>query len=134
MTRPAPLLTDDNKAFWLAAIEHQLVIQRCAACGRLSHPPRPMCPRCHSLDQEMAEVAGTGKVYSYAIIHHPQNMAFDYPVVAVLVDLDEGPRILSNLVGCPPDQIRIGLPVRVTFEATVDDMAVPVFAPIEAGA
>jgi uncharacterized OB-fold protein len=88
-----------------------------------------MCPSCHSLEQEFIDVAGTGTVYSYTILHHPQNPAFDYPVSAVLVDLDEGPRILSNLVNCPPNEIRIGLPVRVTFDATAEDMAVPVFEP-----
>jgi uncharacterized protein len=132
MMRPAPVVTYDNRGFWEAARERRLVTQRCTSCGRLSHPPRPMCPQCHSLDQEFIDVAGTGTIYSYTILHHPQNPAFDYPVLAVLVDLDEGPRILSNLVNCPADRIRIGMPVRVTFEPTADDMAVPVFEPTEA--
>ncbi len=129
MTRPAPVLTDDNHLFWEAAKEHRLVTQRCTDCGRLAHPPRPVCPRCHSTAQEFIEVSGTGTLYSYALLHHPQNPAFDYPVIAALVDLTEGPRLLSNLVRCEPSDIQIGMPVQVLFEATADDMAVPVFAP-----
>ncbi|MDQ1520307.1 MAG: hypothetical protein QOI55_1380 [Actinomycetota bacterium] len=86
-----------------------------------------MCPSCHSIDLEMVELAGTGVVYSYAILHYPQHPAFTYPVIAVLVDLDEDVRMMSNLVGVDPADIRIGLPVEVTFEPTADDMAVPVF-------
>lgn len=82
----------------------------------------------------MAQLAGTGTVYSYTILHHPQHPAFSYPVVAVLVDLDEGIRVVSNLVGVEPEDVRVGLPVRVTFEATADDMAVPVFEPRETSA
>ena len=69
-------------------------------------------------------------VYSYSILHHPQNPAFAYLVVAVLVDIDEGVRIVSNLVDIEPSEIGIGLPVRVRFEPTRDEMAVPVFAPL----
>jgi uncharacterized OB-fold protein len=88
-----------------------------------------MCPDCRSLDLEMAEVSGRGVVYSYSLLHHPQHPAFSYPVVAVLVDLDEGVRILSNLVGVEPADVCIGLEVQVTFEATADDAVVPVFEP-----
>jgi uncharacterized OB-fold protein len=129
VTRPAPIITDDNKEFWEAARDGRLVAQRCRACGRLRHPPRPMCPHCHSVEHEVVELAGTGTVYSYAVLHHPQHPAFSYPVVAVLVDLDEGVRVVSNLVGVEPPEVRIGAPVRVTFRATADDLAVPVFEP-----
>ena len=77
----------------------------------------------------MVDLAGTGVVYSYALLHHPQHPAFSYPVPAVLVDLDEGVRIVSNLVGIDPNQIRIGMEVEVAFEPAEDDMAVPVFKP-----
>jgi uncharacterized OB-fold protein len=129
VTRPAPNVTDDNAIFWEAARDGKLVAQRCGDCGRLRHPPRPMCPECHSIRQETVELAGTGTVYSYAILHHPRSPAFTYPVIAALVDLDEGIRIVSNLVGIEPADVRIGAPVRVVFEATADDMAVPVFEP-----
>ena len=127
MVRPAPGLTEDNQFFWTAAAEGRLVAQRCRGCQRLHHPPRPACPQCHGLDHDVVELAGTGTVYSYAVLHHPQNPRFSYPLVAVLVDLDEGVRLVSNLVGVAPADVRIGMPVRVTFEPTDDDLAAPVF-------
>jgi hypothetical protein len=123
-------MTKDNHEFWDAAREGRLICQRCSGCGALRHPPRPMCPTCHSLDHSQVEVAGTGTVYSYSILHYPQSSAFDYPVVAVLVDLDEGIRLLSNLIDADPSEVRIGLEVELRrFEPTKDDGAVPVFAP-----
>jgi hypothetical protein len=78
---------------------------------------------------EWHEVAGTGVVYSYALLHHPQHPAFDYPVAAVLVDLDEGVRLVSNIIDIDPDKITIGLPVEVSFVPAGEDAAVPVFRP-----
>jgi uncharacterized OB-fold protein len=132
--RPAPIVTDDSAVFWDAANEGGLVAQRCAACGALRHPPRPMCPRCRSLDVEIAALAGTGTVYSYAILHHPQNPAFDYPVLGVLVDLDEGIRLMSNIVDVDKDEIRIGMRVEALFVPTAGDRRVPVFRPSVGGA
>jgi uncharacterized OB-fold protein len=129
--RPGPILTDDNLAFWEAAREARLVAQQCRDCGRLRHPPRPMCPACHSLQWQVVDLAGTGVVYSYSILHHPQHPFFSYPVIAVLVNLDEGVRILSNLVGVEPSGPFIGMAVEVAYEPTTDDMLVPVFRPRE---
>jgi uncharacterized OB-fold protein len=129
MNRPTPVVTADNEGFWLAAAEHRLVIQRCAHCGALHHPPRPMCPVCRSTELEWVDARGTGTVHSYALLHHPRHPAFDYPVPAVLVELDEGVRILSNLVGIDPHAIHIGMPVQVDFEPAGDELAVPVFRP-----
>jgi uncharacterized OB-fold protein len=129
--RPAPILTDDNRFFWDAARERRLVAQRCAACGRFRHPPRPMCPHCRSLDYDVIELTGRGTVYSYAVLHHPQNPMFDYPVLAALVDLDEGIRLVSDLVSVDPGAVRIGMPVEVRFAETAEDMAVPVFQPAQ---
>jgi hypothetical protein len=74
-------------------------------------------------------LSGRGTLYSYAILHHPQHPAFDYPVVAALVDLDEGVRIVSNLTGIDPQDIRIGMPLEVQFEPTADGGQVPAFRP-----
>ena len=128
--RPAPLLTEDNLAYWEAARDREFRVQGCADCGRLRHPPRPMCPHCGSLRIDMVLVSGRGTVYSFAILHHPQAPVFDYPVQAVLVDLDEGVRVLSNLVDVSASDIRIGMPVQVAFADTKDGWAVPVFRPV----
>jgi uncharacterized protein len=133
VSRPAPLLNDDNHVYWEAARNGRLVTQKCQRCDRLRHPPRPMCPVCHSLDFEYIDLSGDGAVYSFAILHHPQNPAFEYPVLAALIDLDEGVRILSNLVDIDPRDISIGMPVTVEFRPTRHDGAVPVFKPKAVG-
>ena len=129
--RPAPIVTDDSAVFWDAARDGRLVAQRCGGCKKLRHPPRPMCPRCRSLEIEIAELSGKGSVYSYAILHHPQNPAFDYPVLGVLIDLDEGIRVVSNIVDVDKDAIRVGMRVEVLFVPTANDRRVPVFRPLE---
>jgi len=136
--RPAPLLTEDNHAFWEAAAAGRLVAQRCADCARFRHPPRPMCPHCHSLAVDLVDLAGTGTIYSFSILHHPTTPFFDYPVLGLLVDLDEGIRFVSNLVGVDPASITdlslIGRRVTVEFAPTANDMAVPVFRLADGGA
>ena len=127
--RPAPIRTDDNRVFWEAAAQRRLVVQRCAACKRLRHPPRPMCPDCHALECEVADLAGRGTVYSFSVLHHPQSPLFDYPVIAALVDLDEGIRMVSNLVNVSPAAVTIGMRVEVQFVPTAGDQVVPVFQP-----
>jgi len=128
--RPAPMVTDDNAVFWDATLDGRLVAQGCAECGRLRHPPRPMCPHCHSLEVDVVDLSGRGSLYSYALLHHPRHPAFEYPVIAALVDLDEGVRLVSNLVDVAPDDIRIGMPLEVAFVPTADAAVVPVFRPV----
>jgi uncharacterized OB-fold protein len=130
MARPAPIVTEDSAAFWDAADDGRVVAQRCAKCGRLRHPPRPMCPECRSLDVETVELSGRGTLYSYALLHHPQHPAFEYPVFAALVDLEEGVRLVSNLVGVERDEIRIGMPLQVEFVETDGGHRIPVFRPV----
>jgi uncharacterized protein len=130
VTRPDPLVTEDSEVFWAAADDCRLVAQRCSACGALRHPPRPMCPHCHSLDFEPQALSGRGTVYSFAVLHHPQNPDFEYPVLAALIDLEEGVRLMSNLRGLDPSEIRIGMPVLVGYVPTVGGHQVPVFEPV----
>jgi uncharacterized protein len=92
-----------------------------------------MCPVCHSLEFDVAELSGTGTVYSYAVLHHPRNPQFTYPLLTALVELDEGVRLLTNLVAVEPVDVRIGMPVRVMFVPTDHEMSIPVFTPVEAG-
>ena len=130
VNRPDPGVTEDNEFFWEGAAQGRLVAQKCARCGNLRHPPRPMCPQCSSLEIEVVALTGTGIVYSYAILHHPQNPAFEYPIKAVLVDLDEGIRMVSSLKDVEPHEIRIGMRVQADFDPTVGGNAVPVFRPV----
>lgn len=125
--RPAPAITEDNLFYWEAARDGRLVAQRCSSCGKLRHPPRTGCPYCQSLDFEIAELSGHGEIYSYSLLWHPRSPRFSYPVIAILVDLAEGIRVVSNLVGTEPGDVRIGLPVTVDFEPCEGELAVPVF-------
>ena len=91
-----------------------------------------MCPHCRSLEWQLVTLSGRGTVYSYAVLHHPQHPAFEYPVLAALIDLDEGIRLVSNLVGVEPADIRIGDPVQAEFVDVEGGHRVPVFRPVPA--
>jgi hypothetical protein len=124
-----PLVTPDTAFFWAGAAVGELRIQRCAGCGALRHPPGPMCPACgQASDGGYAVVAGTGEVFSYVVHHHPPVPGKKLPLVVALVQLPEGVRMLGEMPGVRPDQVRIGLPVRVTF-IQAGDMALPAFRP-----
>jgi len=127
--RPAPIVTEDSAVFWDAASEGRLVAQKCGNCGVLRHPPRPMCGHCQSTEIEVVALSGRGSLYSYAILHHPRHPAFEYPLLAALVDLDEGVRLVSSLSGVAPAQIRIGMRLEVFFAPTAGGGAVPLFQP-----
>jgi uncharacterized OB-fold protein len=126
-TRPAPVLTPDNAFFWEACERGELVAQRCGACGELAHPPRPMCPHCHSVERELAHLSGRGEVYSWIVPRHPAPIGFAEAPIVALIQLDEGLRLVSNVVGVAPGAMRNGLRVEVAFEPTAGGRAVPVF-------
>lgn len=112
---PRPVITQDN-AFWFeAAREGRLAIQRCGSCGVLRHPPAPTCAECRSFEWDSVTASGRGTLHSYAIAHHPQDAAFDYPLVVGLADLEEGVRIVADMVDVDPDQVLIDMPVDVVF-------------------
>ncbi len=128
--RPRPALTQDNAFFFEGAKAGKLLIQRCAACGKLRHPPRPVCPHCRSLDWDTVEASGRGTVYSFVVNHYPQVPAFDYPLPVGLVELEEGTRLVSDIVGIEPADIKVGMPVEVEFERFDDELTLPVFRPV----
>lgn len=129
-TRPRPPLGHDNAWWWDGITRGELLIQRCKDCGVLRHPPRPMCGQCQSTQWEAVVSGGTGTVYSYVVLHHPQFPGFDYPLVAAVVELDEGTRLVSNVVGVEPADVRIGMAVRVSIEAAGDDLQLPLCRPV----
>jgi uncharacterized OB-fold protein/acyl dehydratase len=127
--RPRPAITRDN-AFWFdAAREHRLVIQRCAGCNTLRHPPRPRCGKCGSYEWTAAEASGKGVVYSFVVNHHPQVPAFDYPLAVGLIELEEGTRLVANIVGIDPSDITVGMPVEVEFIEHDPELTLPAFHP-----
>ena len=129
VTRPDPIVTPDAAFFWEGAKRGELLAQRCASCGDLQHPPRPMCPRCHSVQRALVRLSGRGEVYSWIIPRHPPAVGFAQPPIVALIQLEEGIRLVSNVVGVDAGQVAIGMEVEVQFEPTVGGYAVPVFRP-----
>lgn len=110
-----PMVSRDTEFFWAGTEVGELRIQKCSSCGALRHPPGPMCPRCNALDPTHIVASGLGEVYSYVVHHHPQVPGKRTPFVVALVELEEGVRMLGELVDVDPEQVKIGLPVRVRF-------------------
>ena len=128
--RPRPAITLDMQ-FWFDGVKDgRLLIQRCASCGTLRHPPGPACGSCRSYEWDTLESSGRGVVHSFVVNHYPQVPAFDYPLPVGLVELEEGTRLVADLVGVEPADIRIGMPVQVEFVAVDDELTLPMFRPV----
>lgn len=128
-SRPRPAQSADTSFFWEGAKRGELLIQRCAACGTLRHPPGPGCAACGSLEWDTVRSTGRGVVHSYAVHHYPPIPGFEYPLFIGLIDLEEGTRLVSNIVGVDAEEIEIGMAVEVEFETFGDDLALPQFRP-----
>jgi uncharacterized OB-fold protein len=129
--RLAPSTSPDTQFFWDGLRERRLLVQRCDGCGALRHPPRPMCPRCHSLAWSATESSGRGTVLSAVVVRHPRYPWFAQDPVVVLVDLEEGWRLVANLVGVESADDVLGAAVAVTFEDFEDDLTLPMFRIVE---
>ena len=127
--RPRPALTQDN-AFWFeGARQHRLLIQRCKECGTLRHPPRPMCSECRSYEWDVVDASGRGTVYSFVVNHYPQVPAFDYPLAVGLIELEEGTRLVADVIGVEPSEIQVGMPVELEWVDHDPDLSLPAFKP-----
>jgi len=131
-----PAIDWESRAYWEGAGRGELVLQRCRACGVVQHRPRGFCVSCLEGEIEHFVASGRGEVYTYSIVHQNQMPKFRnaLPYVVAYVQLEEGPQLLTNLVGCDPETISIGMPVRVDFVATPDKqggdrLGVPRFVP-----
>lgn len=127
--RPVPEVNTETEAYWSAAADERLLLCECKECGLVYYYPRALCPDCFSDAITHRDAEGTGEVYSYS---HTEKMEgwpdSKLPVIVAYVELDEGPRMMTNIVGCDPDEISVGAPVEVRFEQVEDeDIAVPVF-------
>jgi uncharacterized OB-fold protein len=130
--RPRPAITHDNAFFWEGIASGKLLIQRCA-CGRLRHPPGPVCPVCHSFEWSAVPASGRGRVYSFVVAHHPAIPPFTYPNPIGLVELEEGPRLVANLSGVTSGAIRIGMPVVCEIVEVEPGFRLPTFRPAAGG-
>ena len=135
VTKPVPVPDAITAPFWEAANRGVLAIQHCEACGRYIHPPEALCPDCQMPDLEFREVSGKARVYTHTIVRDnvTQGFAEDEPYVIGIIELVEQGRLVlvANVVGVAPEEVRIGMPLRVTFERLTDDIALPQFEPDE---
>jgi len=129
--KPLPEITPESRPFWQGCKRHQLLVQRCRACGARQHYPRGVCASCWSQDLEWLPSSGRATVYSFTVTHRTQARGFrdELPYVLAWVELEEGVQVLTNLVGCDPATLAIGMPVRVTFEDVNADVSIPRFTP-----
>jgi uncharacterized OB-fold protein len=131
--RILPRVNDENRFFWTSGEDGQLRFLRCEECGFLVHPPSPICPECLCKRLAPAAVSGRATVATFTVNHQPWIPGYDPPYVIALVEIDEQPsvRLMTNIVGCAPDDVRVGMPVRVRFEHH-DDVWLPLFEPVAA--
>jgi uncharacterized protein len=115
--------------FWDGVKDRTLLLRKCAGCGELQHPPTPMCGNCHSLEWETQKATGRGTVYSWIVSRHPTEPT-ENPRIVALVELDEGVRLVSNLIGIDADDVRNDMAVEVTFVEYDNDVVLPHFSPV----
>jgi uncharacterized OB-fold protein len=130
--KPIPPIHPWTAPYWRAARDGKLLIQRCASCARYIFYPRLQCPACFAAEPEWVEASGRGKVYSYSVVLNNPPSAFqqDVPFVIAIVELEEGVRLMTNIIGCDPESVRCDLPVEVVFEKLTDKITLPKFTPV----
>jgi uncharacterized OB-fold protein len=124
-----PGMTALTAPYWEAARDGRLVVQECQACRQVWHPPLPRCPHCHCAGLGWRAVSGNGTVYTYTVVRHATHFAFadKVPYVLALVELAEGPRLVTALTGIPPEEVRVGQPVRAVFREVANGIVLPYF-------
>jgi hypothetical protein len=129
---PLPVPTPETRPFWDGVRRHELLLQRCRPCGEHFFYPRAVCPKCLSADLEWRAVSGRGTLHTFTVVHRgARGFPIGPPYVIAIVALDEGPRLMTNLVGIEPDpaRIAIGMPVEVVFEDVTPEVTLPHFRP-----
>lgn len=130
--KPVPTVTPWSAPFWAGCRKGELLIQQCQDCGVLNFYPKLYCAGCLSSNLEWVKASGRGKVYSYMTVYafQPTEFAEDVPYVVAIVELDEGVRMMSNIVGCIPDEVHCDMNVEVVFEKATEEFTLPKFKPI----
>ena len=133
-SKPLPVTQPWSKKFWEGAKDGRLLIQKCNQCGSNIFYPRNACPECWSKDLGWIESSGRGKIYTYTvtIAGVEKKFAADLPYVLAYINLDEGIRMMTRIVGCDPDQVNIGMDVEVVFEELNEEFSLPYFKPVSA--
>lgn len=134
-TRTAPKPTPETQHFWDGAKQSRLLLQHCSSCDHTYFPPRPFCPACTSKDVQVLPASGKATLYSYVISHRPAP-GLTPPYSIAVVALEEGPRMMTNVVNCPqtPEALVLDMPLEVTFQPLNEDITLPLFQPAQGGA
>jgi uncharacterized OB-fold protein len=130
-TKPLPLINEETRPYWEYCRKHELRMQQCRQCGHIRFPLSVICPKCHSMEAEWTKLSGKGKIYSFTIYRVPYHPAFkdDIPYVVAIIQLDEGPRMESNVIGCQVEEVRMEMPVVVAFDDVTGEVTLPKFRP-----
>jgi uncharacterized OB-fold protein/acyl dehydratase len=129
-SRIKPPMGHDNGWWWDRVAEDEVIpIQRCTNCQKLRHPPRPMCDGCGSQGFDSIAANGRATVHTFTVIHYPQVPGYEYPIIAIIVDLEEGERMASTLTECKPEDVSIGMAVEALIHEDVDGFKIPLFRP-----
>lgn len=130
--QPLPIPNPDTEPFWHGCARGELLLQRCKSCLAYRHPPSPICPECLSPDHEWVAAEGRGTVYTFVIVRQAlKGETFRVPYVVAVIELAEGPHILSNVVGPAVEEVKIGMPVEVFFERISSEISLPKFKSVE---
>lgn len=127
---PLPVPTVTSQPFWDGCTRHELLYQRCVSCSRPTFNPAAVCRWCGSAEMDWQQSAGEGSIYSWTVAWRPQRPTFQTPYVAIIVDVDEGYQMLSNLIGCEPDEAHAGMRLRVDFHDVGGGITLPYFRPL----
>lgn len=127
--KPLPVPNEDSVPFWEAAKRHELSLQQCKACSAFRFPPAPLCPECNVMGGDWTRVKGKGKIYSFVVFHRAYHKGFEgqIPYAVALVELDEGPRVMGNVLGVPPDQLKCDMRVEAIYEDVTPGVTLPQF-------
>ncbi len=129
--RDMPTIEDESREFWDAAHAGRLLVASCRACSKVHHYPRPFCPTCWSEDVELIEASGRATLYTYSTVYRNELPPFSerVPYVAAVVELEEGPKLMTNVVDCDPYALSIGMALKVAYRELSPDVSAPVFSP-----
>jgi uncharacterized protein len=130
--RELPQVEDETRPYWEAAKQGRLLVKRCNACHAVHHYPRPFCPTCWSEDVEWQEVSGRGTLYTYSVVFRNDLAPFNEwgAYVPAIVELEEGPRLMTNIVDAEPSTLTVGMPVQVAYRELTEEWSAPVFRPV----
>jgi len=127
--KPLPVLDIEGRFFWESCKKHEMALQQCLSCKQFRYPPRSLCPRCHSPEAQWTPISGRGQVYVALVMCRSYGPAWehDVPYNISLIDLEEGVRMWSNVIGCLAEEVKIGDRVEISYDDVTDDITLPKF-------